>query len=203
LDEVSISDNPGELDQSSFVRFQAFNLYGDQSRQRYNTDRWVTVSAFCHSLESMCLKNSELAGANKSSGNSGLHSHNLSCIPLAEYIKRIACLFDCSKECFVIALEYIYQLIRVRPDVEVNYSTVHQLIVAALRVSHKFVDDNYIVSSYYAYVVNLPVNTIAVFEAQLLFFLKFDLNLRPGKYYTRYSMMLANNRGPRKVVIRP
>jgi len=185
------------------VTIQAFNLYGDQSRQRYNTDRWVVVSAFCHSLEIMCLRNSEAAGGNKSSGNAGLHSHNVSCIPLAEYLKRIACLFDCSKECFVLALEYIYQLIRVRSDVEVNYSTVHQLIVAALRVSHKFFDDNYIVSSYYAYIVNLPANTIAVFEAQLLFFLKFDLSVRPEKYYARYSMMLANNSGPRKVAIWP
>jgi len=89
------------------------------------------------------------------------------------------------------------------PDVKVNYSTVRQLIVAALRLSSKFNDDKFTRNSYYAHIVDLPNSTVAVFEAQMLFFLKFDLNVRPEQYYERYATMLANNQGPGKVTIWP
>jgi len=187
----------------NFLRFQGPNFDTCRSNQRYNPDRWVIVSALCNSLENMCRKNSPAGEASKKWENNRFNPTNVSSIALAGYLKRVAWLFECPKECFVIALEYIHQLVRVRPDVGVNYTTVHQLIVAALRVSQKLVDDNFIRSSYYAYIVDLPVRTISVFEAQLVFFLKFDLNVRPDQYYERYWTMLADNRGLRKVTIRP
>lgn len=184
-------------------RFNFPNCNCCRMKWRYNKARWVTVSAFCNSLEYMCQKNSLSGQPKKPLENSRFHAPNVSHIPLAGYLKRIAWFFECSKECFVIALEYIHHLVRVRPEVEVNYSTVRQLTVAALRVSNKFIDDKYISNSYYAHIVDLPANTISVFEAQLLFFLNFDLNLPPEQYYARYKTMLANNHGPGKVSIWP
>jgi len=184
----------------SFIRFQSPNC---RSNWRYEPERWALVSAFCHSLESMCQKNSPTGEASKSSTNTRVNTPCVLDVPLSEYLRRIASLFECPKECFVTALEYIHRLVRVKSDVVVNFTTVHQLTAAALRVSQKFLDDNCIRSSYYAYIVDLPVNTISVFEAQLLFFLKFDLIVRPDQYNERYWTMLANNRGLRKVTIRP
>jgi len=203
MDTVATLIHPESEHGGSFVRFQGPSFDRDRSNQRYNPDRWAIVSAFCNSLENMCRQNRPAGEASKKWGNTRLNSTNVSYIPLSGYLKRVAWLFECSKECFVIALEYIHQLARVAPDVRVNYTTVHQLIVAALRVSQKFVDDNFIRSSYYAYIVDLPVSTISVFEAQLVFFLKFDLNVPPDQYYERYSRMLADNRGLSKVTIWP
>jgi len=149
----------------------------------------------------MCRRKSPAGNTSKSLGTIRFNAPNLSYIPLVTYLKRIALLFDCSNECFVIALEYIHRLVTVRRELEVNYSTVHQLIVAAIRVSHKFFDDNVVRSSYYAHIVDLPANTISVFEAQLLFFFNFDLNVRPDQYYKRYTAMLEDNRNPTKVTI--
>jgi len=193
---------PEYVHEKSFRRFQAVNFYCDQSDYRYSPDRWVIVAAFGRELEVICQENSP-SGKNKSAENIGTGLPSLMNIPIAIYLKRIAWLFDCSKECFVIALEYIHRLVRSRPELEVNYSTVHQLIVAALRVSNKFFDDKVVQSSYYAHIVDLPANTISVFERQLLYFLNFDLNVRPDQYYARYSSMLDDNKGPNKVTIWP
>jgi len=184
----------------SLTRFQSPNC---RSNWRYEPERWALVSAFCHSLESICQKNSPTGEASKSSTNTRVNAPYVLDVPLSEYLRRIAWLFECPKECFVTALEYIHRLVRVKSNVVVNFTTVHQLTVAALRVSQKFIDDNYIRSSYYAYIVDLPVNTISAFEAQLLFFLKFDLIVRPDQYNERYLTMLVDNRGQRKVAIRP
>jgi len=184
-------------------KFQRANFDSYRSEWRKNPDRWVTVSALCHSLESMCKKNRFLGETRKSIGYTRFNTLKVPYIPLAVYLKRIAWFFECSKECFVIALEYIHQLVRVVPDVKVNYTTVRQLIVAALRLSSKFNDDKFTRNSYYAHIVDLPNSTVAVFEAQMLFFLKFDLNVRPEQYYARYATMLADNQGPRKVTIWP
>jgi len=186
--------------QRSFIRFHSPNR---RSHWRYEPERWTLVSAFCYSLQSMCLKNSSTVEASKSWTNARVNAPYVLDVPLSEYLRRIAWLFDCPKECFVIALEYIHRLVRVKSNVVVNFTTVHQLTAAALRVSQKFLDDNHILSSYYAYIVDLPVNTISVFEAQLLFFLKFDLIVRTDQYTEKYSTMLADNRGLRKVAIRP
>jgi len=193
---------PEYVHETSFRRFQAPNFYCDQSDYRYSPDRWVIVAAFGRELEVICQDNSPL-GKNKSAENMGISLPSLMNIPVAVYLQRIAWLFDCSKECFVIALEYIHRLIRRRPELKVNYSTVHQLIVASLRVSNKFFDDKVVQSSYYAHIVDLPANTISVFERQLLYFLNFDLNVRPDQYYARYSSMLDDNQGPNRVTIWP
>jgi len=187
----------------SVGRFQRADFNSYRSEYRKNPDRWITVSALCHSLESMCKKSRFLGETRRSIGNTRFNTPNVPYIPLAVYLKRIAWFFECSKECFVIALEYIHQLVRVRPDVKVNYTTVRQLIVAALRLSTKFNDDKFTRNSYYAHIVDLPTSTVAVFEAQMLFFLKFDLNVRPEQYYARYATMLADNQGPTKVTIWP
>merc|ERR1719245_1817171 len=184
-------------------KFHWVNFDSSRSEWRKNPDRWVTVSALCQSLESMCQKNRPWGETRRSMGNIRFKTPNMPYIPLAVYLKRIAWFFECSKECFVIALEYIHQLVRVRSDVKVNYTTVRQLIVAALRLSSKFNDDKFTRNSYYAHIVDLPTSTVAVFEAQMLFFLKFDLNVRPEQYYARYATMLADNQGPTKVTIWP
>ena len=175
---------------------------GGRSKRRCDRDRWVTVSALCHSLERMCQKNSTLRKTGNTWSTSRFYAPNVSPIPLAGYLKRIALLFECSKECFVIALEYIHRLIRVC-QVNVDYNTVRQVAVAALRVSNKFFDDKETKNSYFAHIVDLPAKTIFMFEAQLLFFLKFDLSVLPEKYLARYKTMLAENRGPTKVELRP
>merc|ERR1719233_561727 len=154
-------------------------------------------------LKACAKKNRFLGETRKSIGYTRFNTLKVPYIPLAVYLKRIAWFFECSKECFVIALEYIHQLVRVVPDVKVNYTTVRQLIVAALRLSSKFNDDKFTRNSYYAHIVDLPNSTVAVFEAQMLFFLKFDLNVRPEQYYARYATMLADNQGQRKVAIWP
>jgi hypothetical protein len=122
-------------------RFQLRNLTYGRQKPRNNRERWVTVSALCNSLETMCRKNSFLRPMRKPFDDTRYDTKNVSGISLADYLKRIALFLDCSTECFVIALEFIKQIVIAKPEVNVNYSTVRQLIVAAIRVSNKLVDD--------------------------------------------------------------
>jgi len=60
LDYTNLADERG------IGRFQRANFDSHQSEWRKNPDRWITVSALCHSLESMCKKK-PFFGRNKES----------------------------------------------------------------------------------------------------------------------------------------
>ena len=115
----------------------------------------------------------------------------------------VAWYLQCSKECFVLALEYIHRLMKLRPDVELNNNSVHQLVISFIVISAKFIDDKTYKNTFYARVGGLPVITLSAFEIKLLFYLKFDLFISPEQLNARYATMLVENQGPNMVKISP
>lgn len=170
---------------------------------RYESDRWENVSALCHALEQMCLMNNNREKTKRPPVKTGFHAKTVPAVSLADYLKRIAWFFECSKECFVLALEYIHRLVKCKPEVEVNYHTVHHLVLTCIKVSAKFFDDNRFRSKFYAQVVGLQASTISAFEVKLVFLLSFDLYVQPEQYQNRHKAMLIDNQGPSKVTILP
>jgi len=168
---------------------------------RYNLDRWATVSAFCHAIEQMCEINNRTVHTKIPKANTIFHAAVVPDISLAEYVKRIAWFYSCSKECFVLALEYIHRITKDK-QFAVNYNTAHHLILTSIKVASKFFDDKVFQNILYAKVVGLPATTISALEVHLLFLLSFNLYVGPQEYLGRYKKMLRSNRGQNKVTIR-
>jgi len=124
-------------------------------------------------------------------------------ISLAVYLRRIAFCYNCPKECFVLALEYIHRVMNCKPEIQVTYNTVHQLILTCIKVAAKFLDDMVFQNTFYSKVVGVPVVVHSAYEMQLLFSLSFDLFVLPEQYLSRRNTMFANNKGQNKVTLRP
>lgn len=170
---------------------------------RYESDRWIAVSALCRSLQVLCCLNKRREKQKKLQPDMTFHAAIVPDISLPSYLKRIAWYLECPKACFALALEYIHRLAKVKPEVEVNMNSAHQLVVSCIMVSAKFIGDKIFKNTYYASVSGLPLTTLHAFEIKLLFFLKFDLHVLPECFDARYQVMLAENQGPNKVIIRP
>ena len=149
----------------------------------------------------MCHVSKETVDTTKQQRNNIFHAAIVPDISLAEYLKRIAWFHNCSKECFVLALEYIHRVKKSAPEVEVNYHTAHHLILTCIKVASKYYDDVVFKNLFYAKVVGLPMSTISVFEIRLLFLISFDLYVAPEQYLRRHKKMLINNQGQNMVTI--
>jgi len=174
-----------------------------ETHWRYDSRRWIIVSALCRALQDICAMNKRKKKPEGGQPDMTFHSETIPDISLPDYLKRIAWFLQCSKECFVLALEYIHRLMKVRPEIELNDNSVHQLIISCIVVSAKFIDDKTYKNTFYAMVGGLPVITLSAFEIKLLFFLKFDLFILPEQLNARYETMLVENQGSSKVNIRP
>jgi len=169
---------------------------------RFNSDRWAMVSALCHEIEQIC-GNSTNAKTKETRAKTIFHASPAPEITLIDYLRRITWFFDCPKECFVLTLEYLHRVTKCKKELQLNYNTVHKLVITCIKVATKFFDDVFFNSSLYAKVVGLPAATVAALEVQLLFFLSFDLYVSLKQYRKRYDQMLSGNKGPSKVTMRP
>jgi len=177
--------------------------FGAKPHWRYDPDRWIIVSALCHSLQVLCSVNTRRVKPLNLQRDITFHAATVPEISLTSYLKRIAWFLDCPKACFILALEYIHRLMKVKPEVELNNNSVHQLVVTCIMVSAKFISNKVFKNTYYARVSGLPVTTLHAFEIKLLFFMTFDLSVSPDCFNFRYKAMVAENIGPNKVIIRP
>jgi len=169
---------------------------------RYNTERWAIVSAFCHSIEQMCRTNNQKISTKIDQPKTRFYVAVTPDISVSNFLKRIGWFCDCPKECFVIALEYIHRTVKCNPEIQVNFNSVHHLILACLQVSVKFYDDTVLNQKYYAQVVGLSGVEISALEKELLFLLSFDLFVHPGRYQQILKQMLNDNKGLYKVDLR-
>jgi len=174
-----------------------------QKQWRYEPKRWITVSALCHELEVLCLRNKRQVRSTNSEPYMIFHSQSIPDISLRAYLKRIAWFLGCSTACFVLALEYIYRLARHCPEVKLNDYSVHQIVITCIMVATKFIDDKKFKNTFYARVAGVSVTNLSALEVRLIFFLNFDVRVLPEQYKARYEAMLRDNQGPNMVIIRP
>merc|ERR1719397_1099411 len=114
------------------------------------------ISAFTRAVWRMCHMNNRERKTNASQYKTVFHEAVAPDIPFVDYVNRIGWFYNIPKECFVLALEYINRLKLYKPEVELNESTAHRLVLSCIKVATKFIDDTVFHSTFYAYVVGLP-----------------------------------------------
>ncbi|KAL8442684.1 hypothetical protein Emed_007215 [Eimeria media] len=134
----------------------------------------------------------QLASQNKSTGCGApcFLSASEPMITVADYVERLARFFQCSKECFILALIYIDRLLQSNNHVWLCPLNVHRLVVTALMVAVKFADDTFYSNAYYAKVGGLPVKEINYLEATLLRMLRFRLHVLPCEFERFYRLVM-------------
>jgi len=175
----------------------------DRKKWRYESNRWITVSALCHELQVICRRNKGQIRSSNFKPCTMFQTNSVPDISLPAYLKRIAWFLGCPTACFVIALEYVYRLSHLCPEVELNKYSVHQIVITCIVVATKFIDDKLFKNTFYARIAGVSVKNISAFEIRLVFFLKFDLLVLPEQYVARYESMLRDNQGPDMVIIQP
>jgi len=184
-------------------KLQIMGNLNPRKNWRYEYNRWITVSALCHELQVMCRRNKGQIRSSNFKPCTIFQTNSVPNISLPAYLKRIAWFLGCPTACFVIALEYVYRLSHLCPEVELNKYSVHQIVITCIVVATKFIDDKLFKNTFYARIAGVSVKNISAFEIRLVFFLKFDLLVLPEQYVARYESMLRDNQGPDMVIIQP
>jgi hypothetical protein len=99
-----------------------------------------------------------------------------------DYLKRIHSYFQCSDECYVIALVIIDRVGKVDASLTLCRLNVPRLLVSAVMLAAKFHDDVYYSNAYYAKVGGLGLKEMNQLEAKLMKFLNWKVNVAPEEY---------------------
>lgn len=136
----------------------------------------------------------QLAAQNKSEGCGApcFLSATEPVISVLDYLERLARFFQCSRECFVLALIYIDRLLQSNSHIWLCSLNVHRLVVTALMVAVKFADDTFYSNAYYAKVGGLPLREMNHLEATLLRMLHFRLHVLPWEFHKYLRLVMES-----------
>ncbi|XP_062224228.1 cyclin-P4-1-like [Phragmites australis] len=114
-------------------------------------------------------------------------------IAVRRYAERIYRYAGCSPACFVVAYVYLDRLAQRREEEEqaevVDSYSVHRLLITTVMVAAKFMDDIHYNNAYFARVGGVLVSEMNGLELELLFALRFRLNVTPATF-ARYCAAL-------------
>jgi hypothetical protein len=103
-------------------------------------------------------------------------------ISVRSYLERIGQYADCSPGCFVLSMVYIDRL-----GMRLSPLNVHRLLITAVCVASKFLDDSFYPNSFYAQLGGIPLEELNRLEVEFLFSLNFSLHVSPSEYDRYYA----------------
>jgi hypothetical protein len=96
------------------------------------------------------------------------HSSQVPSIGIQAYIQRLRKYFQCSDECFVLALVYIDRIGKKNESMAVCDATVHRLLATAVMMAAKFHEDKIYTNRHYGKVSGLGLKEVNLLEAVML-----------------------------------
>lgn len=98
------------------------------------------------------------------------------------YVRRLVQYTNCSASAFVIAMVYLDRLQQLTPGLRLTYMNCHRLLMTALCLSAKFLDDEVYSNAYYARVGGLQTAELNKLETVMLDMLGWKLSVSPDTY---------------------
>jgi len=125
------------------------------------------------------------------------HAIKVPQLSICDYLSRISTYFQCSHECFVLALVYIDRIVKLHPDFTISVLNIHRLLVTSVMLGAKFFDDVYYSNSYYAKVGGVRTQELNALEAQFLRLIEWKLHVLPQEYdqYRNYVLKAVRGNG--------
>eukprot|EP00253_Pinus_taeda_P000952 PITA_00952 len=103
--------------------------------------------------------------------------HEVPDMSIERYLERILKYVNCSSSVLVVAYAYIDRLIQFHPQFRITSVNVHRLLITAVMVASKFLEDLNYRNSYYARVGGVSSEEINRMEMEFLFLMGFKLQV--------------------------
>mmetsp|Transcript_43669 Transcript_43669/g.68382 ORF Transcript_43669/g.68382 Transcript_43669/m.68382 type:complete len:225 (-) Transcript_43669:133-807(-) len=126
------------------------------------------------------LNDAELTG--RPSRVTVFHGQRPPNISVRAYIERVRTFSGCSPCCFILGLYYLEQLKNLDPAYKLNSFNLHRLLITAVMVATKFVDDFYFSNNYWSKVGGIPNSELNGLELEFLFLTNFNLHIKRDGY---------------------
>lgn len=114
----------------------------------------------------------------------GFHAPVAPQMTIYKYIHRICQHTETSDESFIIALVYIDRIINLTPKFQLNYHTVHRILLVTLLVASKFHDDLYNSNEWFARVGGVTLEEINRLEILFINRLEFNCMVTRKEFQT-------------------
>lgn len=119
------------------------------------------------------------------------HGSRAPTLSIRQYIDRIFKYSGCSPSCFVIAHIYVDRFLK-RLELHLTSLNVHRLLITAVMLAAKFIDDGFFNNAYYAKVGGVSTVEMNRLEMKFLFSLDFRLQVSV-ETFNRYCLDLEND----------
>lgn len=117
------------------------------------------------------------------------HASRAPHLGLSEYLGRISEYFECSDQCYVIALVYMDRVIKTHPDFVLNNLSVHRFLLASMVVASKFQDDAHHANVYYARIGGVSPKSLNHMEQELLHLIDWQLYISSDEYDQYFKLL--------------
>lgn len=103
-------------------------------------------------------------------------------ISIRSYIARIQQYADCSDPCYVLAFIYLDRVLQNEPNFVLSMRNVHRLLLSAVVLAIKYLDDSYASNLTYAAIGGVSLAELNTLEVEMLRLLRYSLYVSSGLY---------------------
>ena len=157
-----------------------------------NDEHWFLVAT----LLSKIVANIETAGIYHTS-SSRFESIEAPNITISEYLARIHKYLKCSDSCYILAFIYIDRAVHNNPDFILSMLNIHRLILTAIVLAIKYLDDIYANNFVYSKIGGISAAEFNELEIDMLKMMNFDLYVSSEVYFQftdelQYQALIIN-----------
>jgi len=116
-------------------------------------------------------------------------------VSMPTYLTKLVENFKCSQEALILAMIYIDRLTVARPKFIIQSKNIHKLMLTAIVLASKFLDDRKHKNEYYAKHGDVSLKEINKLEVDFLETLEYNLYVNPVLFY-RYREQLVSQGRP-------
>eukprot|EP00826_Nyctotherus_ovalis_P038040 TRINITY_DN352_c0_g1_i11.p1 TRINITY_DN352_c0_g1~~TRINITY_DN352_c0_g1_i11.p1 ORF type:complete len:166 (+),score=11.35 TRINITY_DN352_c0_g1_i11:102-599(+) len=113
-------------------------------------------------------------------------------VTIVEYLARIRLYTRCSDSCFALAFIYIDRVLKKNPLFGLNPRKIHRLVLSAIVVAVKYLDETCANNKAYSIVGGISVDELNFLEILLISLLELELYIDPGTYY-KYCLLYTSD----------
>jgi hypothetical protein len=116
-------------------------------------------------------------------------------ISVCDYFQRIVKYTMASNEALVIAIVYLCRINDKVPTFQIYHGTIYRVLLASIRVSTKYHDEDHLDNKHFAKVGGVNVKEMNSLEADFLYLIGFDLYVSSDDYLTAFKHIMKSIHG--------
>ena len=111
-------------------------------------------------------------------------------VDIKMYKQRICQYFQCSDECYVMAMIYIDRISNLDSEINLDRKTVHKLFLTGVMIAAKFHDDIFFFNSFYSRIGGIELKELNFMEKEFLRRIGYNLFIEPELFQAYIKKMI-------------